>query len=352
MILYFNTGKSSFVDTDMKILAGIDEVKSFSFEFERKSAIPFILLRQLFFTLTHLHKSKLIVCQFAGYHAFFPCLFARITGKKSLIVSGGTDCVSYPGIGYGNFHKTLMGKFTKWCFQLASVIAPKHETLYSHKYNYDLNEPSLQGIKAFVPSLKKPVHVIYNGYDPAKWKCIANKKQFSFITLSSMFQLPFQVQLKGIDLILEVAPKFPQCTFTIAGVPDWKKLPIKSSNVKILPPVENNQLPAIFSENQYYLQLSMAEGFPNALCEAMLCECVPIVSNVFSMPEIVADTGYILYKRDVDELTRLIQSVLDQPDLKKGAEARKRIAENYTIERRSRELTDLVKSLLPPTHKS
>ena len=43
----------------------------------------------------------------------------------------------------------------------------------------------------------------------------------------------------------------------------------------------------------------MSEGFPNALCEAMLSGCIPIVSNVGAMPKIVKETGYLLLKKDI-----------------------------------------------------
>ena len=63
----------------------------------------------------------------------------------------------------------------------------------------------------------------------------------------------------GADLILEAAVAFPDYHFTIAGVPEWKKLDVKSNNVTILPPIPHNDLHRLFNEHEYYLQLSMAE---------------------------------------------------------------------------------------------
>jgi glycosyltransferase involved in cell wall biosynthesis len=263
-----------------------------------------------------------------------------------LIISGGTDCVSFTGIGYGNFYKTFLGLFTKWSFQLATYIAPKHESLWMYEYSYDKNEPAKQGIKAFVPKLKTAHTVITNGYDYEKWKPTnVDRLPKSFITVSGGFQFPFQVALKGIDLILEVAPHFPDCTFKILGVPEWKKLEIKSSNIILLPPTKNEDLIEVYSKHQYYLQLSMAEGFPNALCEAMLCGCIPIVSNVFSMPEIIGDSGYVLKERNLDQLKSLIHDVLLDSSSIKSELARNRIKENYTLTERKDALIGLILSL-------
>lgn len=344
MILYFHTGKSSFVDGDFRIFQSLGKCNQFSFTVASKKAVPLLFLKQFLFLLRHLPSTRLYVCQFAGYHSFLPALIGKIFDKKCLIISGGTDCVSYPNIGYGNFQKPLLRTFTKWSFQLASHLSPKHESLVYHEYNYDSKEPTAQGIKAFLPNLIKPTTIITNGYDPEKWKPMADRKPNTFITLCGGWQFPFQEELKGIDLILAVAPHFPEYTFAIAGVPKWKKLNIQSKNIELLPPINNNELPAIFSRYEFYMQLSMAEGFPNALCEAMLCGCIPIVSNVFSMPEIIDGNGILLRHRSVEELKSLLQ-VLRQRNYSPES-VRESIAKRYPISKRQSELKQLCIDLM------
>jgi glycosyltransferase involved in cell wall biosynthesis len=274
-------------------------------------------------------------------------LFARLTGKKSLIIAGGTDCVGFPGIGYGNFNRPFLRSFTKWSYLLCTAVAPKHESLWHSSYSYDRKEPESQGIKAFIPNLEKKYTVIPNGYDPTIWQSDPSQKRFAnhFITVSGAFEYPFQVELKGIDLILKTAPHFPDCQFTILGVPHWKKLDILSTNVKVLPPVKNNELPRLFSSYGFYLQLSMAEGFPNALCEAMLCGCTPIVSNVFSMPEIVQETGFVLNNRNDEELRILLEKACvtgpSDPQI-----IRSKITNRFGIEKRKTALQTLIKQLV------
>jgi glycosyltransferase involved in cell wall biosynthesis len=111
-----------------------------------------------------------------------------------------------------------------------------------------------------------------------------------------------------------------------------------------LPPVKNESLAELFNTQEYYMQLSMAEGFPNALCEAMLCGCTPIVSAVFSMPEIVGDVGYILTHRDTLQLDCLMEKVLKSGPMDPST-VRSQISERYSIQVRAEKLRKLILSL-------
>lgn len=348
-ILYFHTGNSSFVNKDIAILSEIDEVKVFAFHSDKKWKTPFLLIKQNLFILSHLFSTKLYVAQFAGYHGYLPGLFARLTGENFLVIAGGTDCVSFPAIGYGNFNKKLLGLFTKLTFRLATHVSPKHQSLLEYNYQYDKSIPAHQGIKAFLNKYKTPTTVIANGYDDNSFFCSSDKKKKSFITVTGGLEFSFQQQLKGIDLILKVAAKFPECEFTIVGVPATLQLAINSKNIKTIPPTKNNELQKLFSEHQFYLQLSMAEGFPNALCEAMLCECVPIVSDVFSMPEIIESSGFVLKERNDELLDELIQTAISTHDYElssQGKFAREIISKKYYLENRRTQLIYLVKGLI------
>ncbi|MFM8433393.1 MAG: glycosyltransferase family 4 protein, partial [Bacteroidota bacterium] len=295
IILYFHTGLSTFVDKDIKILEEKGTVRRFNFSSSKKWKTPGFFILQIVFLFRYIFQSDLMVVQFAGYHSFLPAIFGRLSGKKTLIIAGGTDCVSYPAIGYGNFQKSLLGLFTRWSYRLCHHISPKHDSLRFCEYGYDSSAPSKQGILAFMPELDKPFTAIPNGYDAGFWHCVGevrNKK--TFITVSSGLEYPFQTRLKGIDLILDAAPELTDCTFTIVGVPEHIKLPLRSENVRVLPPADSATLRKLYCQHAFYVQVSMAEGFPNALSEAMLCGCVPIGSSVFSIPEIIGENGFLL----------------------------------------------------------
>ena len=138
-----------------------------------------------------------------------------------------------------------------------------------------------------------------------------NKKRgLTFASIAAVKD-PSTLILKGIDLIITAAHFFPQCEFLIIGVNDAAtpaRLPI---NVRFRPFETHQKILELLEETQFYLQLSISEGFPNALCEAMLSECIPICSDVAAMPEIVGDCGFILPHREIDLLRLVIERAIN-----------------------------------------
>jgi glycosyltransferase involved in cell wall biosynthesis len=345
-ILFFYNHLSSFVKKDIDILAESYNVRPHDFLPKSKLHTPVSFIKQFFFLLIGIGSTDLVLVQFAGYHSFLPALFGWLFRIPCLIVVGGTDAHYFPGIGYGNWQKPVLRTFTKLSFRFCSHIAPKHATLMNCAYTYALDEPQQQGVYARIPGLQTPYTEITNGYDEIKWHCVAPKKPNTFITVSGAWEYHFQQQLKGIDLILHVAPQFPHCEFIILGVDNDSRIHATSPNVKVLPAVKNEELIKIFSSCEYYLQLSMAEGFPNALCEAMLCECIPIGSDVFSIPEIIGNSGFVLQEHNADDLSALLKQALLADKQSLRTKARHRIAANYTIKKRKKRLLQLCAALM------
>ena len=307
---------------------------------------PLSFVSQLLFLLGNIGKADLLIVQFAGYHSLLPALLGKIFNIPCLIIVGGTDAHYFPGIGYGNWQKNVLKTFTALSFRLCTHIAPKHSSLINSAYSYEPSEPNQQGIFARLPQLKTPYTEITNGYDTVKWHCTSQKKKNTFITVSGAWEYHFQQQLKGIDLILQVAPSFPDCEFIILGVDNANRIQTTLTNVKIFPGVKNEELINIFSACEFYMQLSIAEGFPNALCEAMLCECIPIGSAVFSIPEIIGDGGFVLENRNPVQLKLLIKKAIQSEKELLKKKARLRITEDYTLQIRKQKLLGLCNNLI------
>ena len=346
-LLYFHNGPSPFVQKDIEILSTEYDIKIHHFQVKHKKKVTLSFLYQFLFLTKFLITSKIYVVQFGGYHSVLPVIFARFFLKKCIIVLGGTDCVSFPSINYGNFYKSLLGFSTKFSLKHAHLLLPVDESLVHYKYNYQSNDNEFQGYKVYIPTIKTPYKVIYNGFDSSLWYSEnIEKEKNSFVTVGGNLGSRFGFTLKGIDLLFDVAKLHPNCKFYIVG---GSSIKIKSvpPNIFLLDPIPNYKLAQFLQTKAFYVQLSISEGFPNALCEAMLCNCVPIVSAVGAMPKIVSKNGYILEKKDVKYLSEIIQYAIENNELSKlGLKASNFIKMNFTLEKRKKEFLKSVKDLL------
>jgi glycosyltransferase involved in cell wall biosynthesis len=232
--------------------------------------------------------------------------------------------VSFPSLGYGHFRKPLMAASTRWSFRLCDLIVPLHKSLeYAVPTYHDIDGPA-QGIRHFCKDLRTPIEPLGYGFDSVFWNASGTRLPKRFITVASNAHKPYIQVIKGLDMITQVAPRFPDCEFLVVGAREGS-LPNKPSNVIEVPFIPNEELPQHYGRASFYLQLSVSEGFGNALCEAMLCGCIPIVSAVGAMPEIVGDSGEVVGKRNVDVVEASIKAALACDRVERSIAARTRI---------------------------
>ncbi len=318
------------------------EVRDMPFIWRHKRQVPLLMIAQairLFFT-----RWKVVVVQFGGYHALVPALVARITGRSCVIITGGTDCVSFPSIRYGSFARQPLAWITRRAYAIAQVIIPVHASLERSTNTYQVNDPQAQGIRAFMPMLRTPIHVVPNGYSALDWPLGPGSRDIDVITVASGDRRPATLILKGIDQLIDAARARPDLVFVVIGLGSPSvDLP---GNIDFRGPVANDALAGYYQRAKIYAQLSLSEGFPNALCEAMLCGCIPMVSAVGAMPDIVGTSGGIIPRRDQSLLLRTLDGLLAGGDSDKAELARARIVENYPEERRAQELNAIIAGTL------
>lgn len=342
-VVYIHPGLSSFVQKDIEILSSEFELNIHHFSLSSKFKLPLSFVKQFFFLLFNSINSKIWIVQFAGYQSFLPVLLGKLFRKKTVLVLGGTDCVGFPSIRYGCFYNKSLKPFTSYSLRNAFLLLPVDETLAEYNYTYQDNDFPKQGFKYHVKGIQTPHKVIYNGFELEKWQP-GIKERNTFVTVAADLTTRFGIQLKGIDLILEIAKEFPDCIFYIVG---GKTISAAiPENVVLTDKIPNNQLNDLLGSKEFYLQLSMSEGFPNALAEAMLCGCIPIVSNVGAMPKMIEGAGFLLTKKDLNELKILIQQAINHTDkAAKANSAREIIRTKYHLERRRNELIETIQSL-------
>lgn len=341
-IIYFYTSRSSFVREDIDILSGPFRVIEYAFNPPDKKLTPVYLVLQWLFILKNIFSADIFLCMFGGYHSFFPSLAAAVFRKKCYIIAGGTDCVSFPSIGYGNFRKGLLSIFTKYSYRLCSMILPVHRNLMGYEYTYSSSDFDHQGIRYFMPGIKTPFREINYGFDPSKWVAPANRIKNSFITVAAGLENPYRAKLKGIDLILDIAPLFPEAQFTIIGCPENYNLPTHATNIKTNSFVSQEKLKELYNTHEFYIQVSLSEGFPNSICEAMLCGCIPIGSAVGGIEDIIGDAGFILRTKDKSLFAEMIREALKSDKQSFSAKASGRIKSNYPPSLRKEKLFELL----------
>jgi glycosyltransferase involved in cell wall biosynthesis len=344
-LVYYYPNMASFVRKDMAILRKEYTLHAQEMPHFKKHLLPWLFLRQALHLLWYLPKAKLCVVQFGGHHAFLPALFSVFFNKPLLIVTGGTDCFKIPEIGYGNFNKKFLGWVTGYAYKQATALTPVHQSLSESWFTYLPGPPQPQGVYNLVKELHTPSYTIYNGYDVEHFTSTPegqNRAAGTCITVAGDLDNPVKYKRKGVDIILEAAEQLPHFQFTIVGTDRPADAPANTHWHKWLQP---SDLPKLLSEHRFYLQLSVAEGFPNALCEGMLCECVPIGSTVAAIPLIIGDTGHLLPTRSAGLLVELLQKADATYTPELGAKARARIISYFTLHEREVRLLRLCKAL-------
>lgn len=344
-VVYFAPNPSSFINRDLEILSQRYLVKFFSLNQGNKYLLPFQLLRQFFQCIFFIPFSNVVICHFAGYSSVLPIVIGKIFSKKRYVIVAGTDAASFPKIDYGNFRSSGALNFcTGFSLSNCTKILPVHESLALQKYDYHEYGKPFQGFHFFCPKTKRiPLESFYYSYDNKMFKILEESKRvpLSFISVGSM-AVKSTYYRKGFDLIIEFAKLHPEYHFTLIG---WdNKVSINATqNVRLLPFLPQSELVKEFNSHRYYLQLSLMEGFPNALAESMLCGCVPIGSNVSGIPYIIGKTGYVLNKHNLNELVKLVDTAInDQLIEDRSMQCRERVVSLFNDNRKLEILQKLI----------
>jgi glycosyltransferase involved in cell wall biosynthesis len=282
-ILFIYTNYSTFVRTDFEILATEHEVIKYQYKPVKglvKTAVQF--LKQIIYLLINIWKFDVVFIWFADYHSFLPVLFAKITGKKSVVVIGGYDVANMPEIRYGSLSSPLRKKLTLFTFKFATLCLAVVDELENK-------------IKAVCTKAK--TKTLYTGYKFFEKGEIAIQENRDKIVLTVSITDNYQrIQVKGIDRFRELAELLPDFQFIVIGANESSKSffePIPK-NLMLQPPVNQEKLTEYYSKSSFFAQLSRSEGLPNALCEAMLYGCIPIGTKVGGIPTGIGTTGLVM----------------------------------------------------------
>jgi len=151
-----------------------------------------------------------------------------------------------------------------------------------------------------------------------------------------------RLMVKGLDRFRELATCLPEFEFVIIGATDGVKSYFEPlpANLTLLPPQQFDQLTQYYVHASFYAQLSRSEGLPNALCEAMLCGCIPVGTNVGDIQITIGITGLTIDDWKPEILVDYIR--LNHNNIQLRNQARERILTFYDPAKRVERFRELM----------
>ncbi len=353
LFVHHISAKAKFVTNDIEIFRKKFDVTVLESNLSNNLSFISSFLFQFFRLLFSIKNYDAVYIWFADYHSFLPVFFSKLFGKKSYIAVGGYDATYIPEINMGLFTKSgIKKRFRCFCavysLKNCSLIFPVDKSLIKNENRYiysDLpGKPGLKdGIKNFIKDIKTPFKTIPLGYDPELFKSGNSVKERAVVS-AGLIENENEYRRKGFDLLTEAAKKMPDVKFILIGLNEEYMDYLKSLNLKnteLYGKVSYDELIKLYRRAKVYSQLSMFEGMPSAVCEAMLCGCIPVGSDVNGIPDIIGDCGIIVKERNADKAADAIRAALEF-DETASVFSRKRIAEMFPLQKREDELLKLV----------
>ena len=271
--------------------------------------------------------ADLIFGWFGGYHLLLPCALGRALGRACVVVASGYDVAAMPEIGYGNMRGGPRRVIGRQVFALADrVLAVSHFTRSEAMRN------------AGVPAAK--LRVVPHGLDAGRFQPgPASARVPQVLTVGGA--TPATVRTKGLHEFAALAARFPALDFLVVGRQKAQTAAelraIGGPNLKLLGPQQGNDLVALMQGSAVYAQLSAYESFGMALAEAMLCGCVPLVTDRGALPEVAGPGAFVAPYGDLAAYACALERALAAgPEA--GEAARRHIAAEYPLERRRQTL--------------
>lgn len=255
-------------------------------------------------------------------HGAIPAVITKLLFHNKLIIRQGYQWLyTLEQKNASNLHKAVAYLTERLAYKHADKIIVTSE--YQEKYitkNYNIFDN---------------IHVIPNFVDTYVFKPIP-MPQISY----HMLYIGRLAPEKNLINLIDAVKDMPVELKIIGDGPMKKELQHKLSsehitNVAIRSRVINARLPEIINQHRIYIQVSLYEGNPKTILEAMACGSIVIGTNVSGIRNIISDAwnGFLCYPT-VDSIKKTIDLVINASDFDLDPiidEARKTIEEKYSL---------------------
>jgi len=313
---------TDFVKTDLELLQRNFDVRAFHWKGEKNALrmVKGILWADLTFSW------------FADTPAFLVVLFSKMLGKKSIVVASGYSVVNMPEIRYGLMRSPISASKVKFILKNSDKVLA-------------VSEFNKKEILKYTNS--RNVELIYHGVDYNRFRPKGEKENIA-ITVGSINKI--NIKRKGIETFVKAARYLPDRKFVVIGGYKHESLQYLKSfatpNVEFTGFLSDDELLKYYQKAKVYVQVSAHEAFGLSLAEAMLCECVPVVTDRAAIPEVVGDTGFYVPYDDPKATAKAVKKALRSD---KGKEARRRIKNKFPLEKREEELVRIIRKITKET---
>jgi glycosyltransferase involved in cell wall biosynthesis len=228
------------------------------------------------------------------------------------------------GIRSSNMDFSQYGKFNLFVYKLQKFFSNRVDKFIFNSYSaVEFYKKEGFGIKNY--------SVIYNGIDTNRFK------RFSYpdkLTIGIVARID---KMKGYIIfakaIREILKKYD---IEVVAIGDGDKN-IKNEVLKVEPKIKflgkMKNIENGYNKLNILVSSSFSEGFSNSIAEAMSCECACVVTDVGDSKKIVGDVGIVVKPNSVESLVKGIEEMINNDYIRMGKKSRKRIIENFSIEK-------------------
>ncbi|MEI2608564.1 MAG: glycosyltransferase family 4 protein [Chitinophagaceae bacterium] len=322
-ILFVHNGSTRFVQIDLALLRERHQVTELYVQRTRLN--PIRIAQQV-------KAHDLVLGWFASWHTFIPVLLAQRWHKPSLVMVGGYDTANVPEAGYGSQRGGLRRLIANIVINKASHLLPFSESARRELLINTGVDP-------------QKITVLYIGVPEQAYDLNIPREKL-VLTVGGVWQE--NLVRKGLLPFVQTAHHLPDHQFVVAG--RWFDESIKtlrraaSHNVTFTGFLPGNDLLALYSRATVYVQASLHEGFGMSVAEAMLAGCVPVVTRVGSLPEVVGDTGVYANSVEPIQLAQAITEALAATPVMR-LNARARVLACFSLEKRRQRLLNILQNV-------
>ena len=281
--------------------------------------------------------------------SILPLIKARLSVKPIIVVAGGNDSMFYRD----SLSHTPRGYLASpWYKKLAARLSLRFATAVLVVSRFMVDDAMSLGARG-------PI-VVPNSVDTSTFRPSDSQR----LHVTTMFNLDDgvvsikrgEVFLRSVPIVLKT---YPQQTFVVIGEKGnaYQRLSTLSSDLGIqssidfIGSIENDEVVRWLQRSMIYVQISDTETFGVAIAEAMSSATPVVVSHRGAIPELVASHGVFVDHNDPQSVAAGIVGLLaktEQERLGVGAEARARIIEHYSYEKRRAAIQRVIEDLSSP----